>query len=254
MSNIIPFPVIQDVEITTDSKGRFSLNALHRASEADDHKKPSQWLRTKQASELIDELEKLRGISRLDQIVSNKGGKTPGTFAHELLAISYAGWISPAFQLRVNQVFLDYRTGNLQPQTVPQSLPEALRLAAELAEEKERLSHQVEEMKPDVEITERIAKAHGNLCITDAAKVLKINPYKLRDWLDANKWIYDRGSSSNKKRWKAYQVKLDQDLLAHRVTPYFNKMTGDEVLSYQVLITPKGLTKLAGLLNQDEAA
>ncbi len=27
-----------------------------------------------------------------------KGGKMQGTFAHELLAISYAGWIGPAFQ------------------------------------------------------------------------------------------------------------------------------------------------------------
>ncbi|MGT3291634.1 KilA-N domain-containing protein, partial [Yersinia enterocolitica] len=34
-------------------------------------------------------------------------GVNQGTFAHELLAIEYAGWISPAFRLQVNQTFLD---------------------------------------------------------------------------------------------------------------------------------------------------
>ena len=45
-----------------------------------------------------------------------KGGTTPGTFTHELLAIEYAGWISPAFRLRVNQAFIDLKTGQLQRQ------------------------------------------------------------------------------------------------------------------------------------------
>ena len=37
------------------------------------------------------------------------GGNERGTYAHELLAVSYAGWISPRFQLQVNQAFLDSR-------------------------------------------------------------------------------------------------------------------------------------------------
>ncbi|WP_407235124.1 hypothetical protein [Escherichia coli] len=52
--------------------------------------------------------------------------------------MEYAGWISPAFRLKVNQTFIDYRAGRLQP-AIPQSLPEALRLAADLAEQKQRL-------------------------------------------------------------------------------------------------------------------
>lgn len=105
-------PMIAGIEITTDSEGRFSLNCLHKASGLGDSKKPSEWLRTKQAEELINELS---GNSRLGQdvIKSVKGGVSPGTFSHELLAISYAGWISPSFQLQVNQVFIDYKTGKL---------------------------------------------------------------------------------------------------------------------------------------------
>lgn len=125
-------PVIAGHEITTDEHGRFSLNAIHRASGLDPSKRPSNWARTIQAQELITEMESECsnmsiqqspnsgfGSSGQDQnsclapIVSKKGGGG-GTFAHELLAVSYAGWISPKFQLQVNQVFLDYRMGKLQ--------------------------------------------------------------------------------------------------------------------------------------------
>lgn len=111
MSNIIQFPVIAGVEITTDEHGRFNLNALHRASGLGDHKAPNQWLRHKQAKELIDELESQTANSQSAQSAVNvvNGGTTPGTFAHELLAIEYAGWISPKFQLLVNQTFIDYK-------------------------------------------------------------------------------------------------------------------------------------------------
>lgn len=117
-------PVIAGHEITVDEHGRFNLNAIHRASGQDSAKRPSSWARTLQAQELIEELEtKCTDMcitedgqspkSGFASIVSKKGNGG-GTFAHELLAISYAGWISPKFQLQVNQVFLDYRMGKLQ--------------------------------------------------------------------------------------------------------------------------------------------
>ncbi|OTA20473.1 antirepressor [Xenorhabdus beddingii] len=107
-------PVIAGVEITTDAEGRFNLNALHKASGAGESKEPNRWLRSKQAQELIAELPTNLAVGQ-EALKVQKGGTTPGTFAHELLAVSYAGWISPAFQLQVNQTFIDYRTGKLAP-------------------------------------------------------------------------------------------------------------------------------------------
>ncbi|CDH18886.1 conserved hypothetical protein [Xenorhabdus bovienii str. kraussei Quebec] len=43
---------------------------------------------------------------------SAHGGASPGTYAHELIAVSYAGWIRPDFQLDVNQAFIDFKSGN----------------------------------------------------------------------------------------------------------------------------------------------
>ncbi|MDC9041849.1 KilA-N domain-containing protein [Escherichia coli] len=126
--SILPttLPVICGVEITTDRAGRYNLNALHRASGLGAHKAPAQWLRTLSAKQLIEELEK-RNYAELHSFVRKPWRRH---FAHELLAVEYAGWISPAFRLKVNQTFIDYRAGRLQP-AIPKSLPEALRLAAD---------------------------------------------------------------------------------------------------------------------------
>ncbi|MFQ0999226.1 KilA-N domain-containing protein [Gilliamella sp. BG6] len=72
------------------------------------------WLATKSTQELIEELRQNSAFGQ-EIITITKGGISSGTFAHELLAISYAGWISPKFQLTVNQVFLDYKKGELTP-------------------------------------------------------------------------------------------------------------------------------------------
>lgn len=107
-------PVVAGHEITTDEHGRFNLNAIHRASEKGSHKLPSQWSRRRDTQELIAELKSQRADLHFEPLSAVRGGAYPGTYAHELLAISYAGWISPKFQLLVNQVFIDYRMGRLQ--------------------------------------------------------------------------------------------------------------------------------------------
>lgn len=125
MSNLTKndVPVICGVEISTDVEGRFNINMLHRASGAGDDKSPGQWLRRKTTKELIEELDSnlLKNNQNVNIHSAQKsinvvnGGTAPGTFAHELLAIEYAGWISASFRLQVNQTFLDYRRGKLTP-------------------------------------------------------------------------------------------------------------------------------------------
>lgn len=109
MSNIIPFPTIAGIDITTDAEGRFNLNALHKAGGGDANKAPAQWLRTQQAQDFVDEVEK----QTVQICIVSAEGRNGGTFAHELAAVEYAGWISPAFRIKVNQTFIDYRTGKL---------------------------------------------------------------------------------------------------------------------------------------------
>jgi hypothetical protein len=109
-------PVIAGISITTDKEGRYNLNALHKASGGEKKNNPSYWLSLQGTKELVLELERQLSDTEISVSVvqSVKGGLNQGTFAHELLAISYAGWISPKFQLMVNQVFLDYKKGELK--------------------------------------------------------------------------------------------------------------------------------------------
>ena len=242
-------PVIAGVEITTDEAGRFNLNALHQASGGEKKRGPSYWLALDSTAELIAEVAK---TTNTEIPVFSKRGLNGGTFAHELLAISYAGWISPAFQLQVNQVFLDYRTGKLGPVTPQLTTMEILQIAMQSEQERLRLeaaNHelelQVEAAKPKVEALERIAVADGSLNLTEAAKALQQQPKKFNQHLCSQRWIYKRAGG---KQWLGYQDKVQQGLVEHKVT-MVPLADGGERLCEQVRITPKGLTRLAQQLS-----
>lgn len=234
MNTAMQLPVIAGVEITTDDQGRFNLNALHRASGGQKKNGPSYWLALDSTQALVGELDR----QNTEISVFKTKGRNGGTFAHELLAVSYAGWISPAFQLQVNQTFIDYRTGQLKP-AMPQSLPEALRYAAQLAE-------QNQSMLPKVEALDRLSEADGSLCMRDAAKTLQMRPIDLRKLLVMERWIYGRPGHNG---WLAYQVRIQQGLLMHKVNSV-RREDGTEKVVEQVRVTPKGLTKLAEALRE----
>ncbi|WP_092880325.1 phage antirepressor KilAC domain-containing protein [Izhakiella capsodis] len=243
-------PVIAGVTIATDNEGRFNLNALHKASRLGTNKAPAQWLRTKAAQEVINELQK----ETVQICIVSLEGRNGGTFAHELLAVSYAGWISPAFQLQVNQTFIDYRSGKLAATPIDPMMvlndPATMRgLLLGYTEKVLTLENQVQEMKPDVDALHRISKSDGGTCITTAAKDLQIRPKDLFAYLNANNWIYRRAGG---KSWLAYQSKIQSGLLEHKVT-VVTRGDGSEKTVEQVLVTPKGLAKLSQLLNQQAA-
>ncbi|WNO60895.1 phage antirepressor KilAC domain-containing protein [Rheinheimera sp. MMS21-TC3] len=251
-------PVIAGVEITTDAQGRFNLNALHKASGEAEHKRPSKWLSTEPTKELIAELESQSPSEGLAQKAVNsvKGGSAPGTFAHELLAVSYAGWISPAFQLKVNQVFLDYRNGRLQP--IPQfdpatalNDPATMRsLLLGYTEKVLALEDQIKEIQPKADALDRIAKADGSLCITDAAKLLQIaKPKDLFCLLQQKSWIFRRPGTT---AWLGYQDKVQKGLLEHKVTEV-SRSDGSNKVAQQVRVTPKGIALLSQLINHPQA-
>jgi phage anti-repressor protein/phage antirepressor YoqD-like protein len=100
----------------------------------------------------------------------------------------------------------------------------------------------VAEQAPKVAALDLIATADGMLNITNTAKTLQINPNaKLFRYLAENMWIYRRAGGKN---YVAYQQRIQQGLLSHKVTTV---TTGDgrEKIIEQVLVTPKGLAKLA---------
>jgi hypothetical protein len=106
--------VIAGVTIIQDAHGRYNLNALHRASEqaGDQAKVPSQWLRRKSTKDLITRCGE-RNVNLHYAVIEDVPAS--GIFAHEILAVEYAGWISTDFRLTVNQAFIDSRTPSQLP-------------------------------------------------------------------------------------------------------------------------------------------
>lgn len=103
------------------------------------------------------------------------------------------------------------------------------------------LEEEVQEMKPSVEAYDRIAKADGSLCLTDAAKALQMRPKDLIAKLSSGKWIYKRAGNSH---WLGYQDKVQAGYLEHKITEV-TRSDGTTKITEQVRITPKGLAKLA---------
>lgn len=93
---------------------------------------------------------------------------------------------------------------------------------------------------------DRLADTGGALCVSDAAKTLGVQPKRLFHWLMANDWIYRRGVGGP---YTIYQSRLDAGLMVRRVTR-ITRTDGSTKLAEQVMVTPKGLTKLATLIGE----
>ncbi|TNI07430.1 hypothetical protein CF104_03930 [Aeromonas jandaei] len=107
------------------------------------------------------------------------------------------------------------------------------------------LEHKVEEMQTDVEALERIAKADGSMCITNAAKHLQVQPKYLFQLLSSKRWIYKRAGG---KVWIAYQDKLQSGVLEHKVD-VVTRPDGSEKVSERVLVTAKGIAAISKMLS-----
>lgn len=127
---------------------------------------------------------------------------------------------------------------------------EILKLAMESEEARLEAEKQLALAAPKAQALERIALSDGSLCITNAAKVLGVQPKKLFAWLQEHQWIYRRAGGSG---FVGYQGRIQTSYLDHKVT-LVSRSDGSEKTVERVLITPKGLAKLSEALNAKEAA
>ena len=105
------------------------------------------------------------------------------------------------------------------------------------------LQKQVTEQAPKVQALDLIAtESDGAMCITNAAKHLQMQPKRLFAWLQEHQWIYRRAGGSG---FIAYQARIQVRYLEHKVTTV-ERSDGTVKMVEQVLVTPKGLAKLAG--------
>lgn len=109
---------------------------------------------------------------------------------------------------------------------------------------------QIESMKGDVAALEQIEAMSGSLSIRPAAKVLGIPEHKLKTWLQVNRWAFRQ---SGKGPLQAYTDKRNVGYLDHKHGEY-TKSDGEKGISITLMITPKGLTKLAKVFSKGAAS
>ena len=130
---------------------------------------------------------------------------------------------------------------------------EELRLALEAkVTEVERESAQKQAMlemaAPKVEALDRISAGKHTMCITDAAKSLKVTRNSLLSVMEKARWIYKRPLC---KDWIAYDEKRHQGLLEYAYVALVHS-NGAPFEKATVRVTQKGLVKLALLLNTQQ--
>lgn len=127
---------------------------------------------------------------------------------------------------------------------IPQNLPDALRLAADLADQRNAAQAALAIAAPKAEALDLIATADGMLNLQTAGKVLQQQPNKFVQWLRENGWIYKRaGSAVNCARSEKYNAGYLTTKATKLIQP-----DGSERVREQVMVTPKGLAKLALML------
>ena len=131
--------------------------------------------------------------------------------------------------------------------SLPTNFAEALQLAADQAKQNASLHQVIPQQAPKVQALERLSGTHGSICITTAAKQLGIGPLKLFKWLSDNRWIYRRAAFS---AWSAYQPRLTAGLLEHKLVKVGKGAEEDLKVVEQVMVTRKGITHLATVLQE----
>lgn len=110
--------IIESISIRRDSQGRYSLNDLHRAAimagKATESQRPGNFLKADTVQAFIDAYDaeesdatKIASVDakKIASVHSVKGGNNQGTYAAELIAIRYAAWIDPSFEVKVYRTF-----------------------------------------------------------------------------------------------------------------------------------------------------
>lgn len=103
----------------------------------------------------------------------------------------------------------------------------------------------VTEMAPKAEAFDRLDTAEGNLTVRPASKVLGIPEHKFTKWLEVNRWAFRQGG---KGALQAYVEKRNAGYVDHKLGRYVDRQTGDDKVSATLVITPKGMARLAVLI------
>lgn len=102
---------IANTSIAINAEGMYNLNDLHKAAmsngKATDSQRPSNFIKSQ--ADFITAAKNATGVA-----LKQSKGRNGGTWADELVAMKYAGWIEPAYEVEVYQAFQALKHGDVE--------------------------------------------------------------------------------------------------------------------------------------------
>lgn len=93
-----------------------SLTGLWKAAGSDPSKKPAKWRELPSTQEFAAHVADVTiRKSDTELFATTVGGRSPGTFAHWHIAMSYARYLDPAFAVRCNEIVRAHMEHRLAP-------------------------------------------------------------------------------------------------------------------------------------------
>lgn len=132
-------------------------------------------------------------------------------------------------------------SANLSRMELIQIAMQAEQERLQLEGEKAAVEAKLEVAAPKAAALDRIADTDGLLNPTCAAKALQVPPHRVFQFMRTTAWVYRRAGG---KSDVAYQDKIAAGYLTHKVH-IARREDGSEKVCEQVMVTPKGLAKLA---------
>ncbi len=130
------------------------------------------------------------------------------------------------------------------------NLPQLQTIALQLIEVNKEQSEQIAAMTPKVEAMALLESSEGSVGPRIAAKLLNQPEKKFTAWLQSNHWAFRQNGIGP---LQAYADKRDAGYLEHRPHTFHDQVRGEDRTVPQLMITPKGLAKLAARFSEGRA-
>ena len=150
---------------------------------------------------------------------------------------------------QARRYFIEAEKELRKPAEIDMTKPENLiALAQSQIERANKAEAKIEEMRPAVAALERIEGSEGLLTLREAAKVLGWMQRRFIAKLQEMSWIY---KNPGQKNWQGYSAKVKAGYVDHKTYTYTGS-EGVEKTDCRVVLTPKGISRLAKLFGTDE--
>lgn len=237
--------------ISFKQDGELLINANHMAKPFG--KLPTDFLRLQQTQDFMDVLG-----ARLTMgfpIIKKEVGRYGGTWMHQKLALKFAAWLSPDFELwvydRIEELLETGKT-ELHPQ-VPQTFAQALRLAADQSEQLVKQEKELQQKKqllleaqPKVEAFEDLMTCANAITMQEVAGVLAFKGMGRNNLFQflRKKGILDMQNTPYRYYIESGWFKLNE-------RPWTNPQTGERTVATTTVVMQKGVDGIRKMLRKE---